>query len=173
MHITLIVAAARNGVIGRDGTLPWHLPGDLKRFKELTLGKPTLMGRRTWDSLPRRPLPGRPNLVVSRSALPGERDGALWFASLDAALAHARNAEELCVIGGAEIFREALPHADSIQLTRIEREVEGDTIMPPLGPEWIERWSGPLQEENGLPYRYLELTRKPGRETAVSSPRSA
>lgn len=173
MRITLIVAAARNGVIGRDGTLPWHLPGDLKRFKDLTLGKPTLMGRRTWDSLPRRPLPGRPNLVVSRSAPSGERDGAQWFASLEAALAFARDADELCVIGGAEIFRESLPFADSIQLTRIERDVEGDTVMPPLGPGWVERWSGPLEEENGLPYRYLELARNLGRDAAVSFPRSA
>lgn len=173
MRITLIVAAARNGVIGRDGALPWHLPGDLKRFKELTLGKPILMGRRTWDSLPRHPLPGRPNLVVSRSALPGDRDGALWFASLDAALAHASDAEELCVIGGAEIFRETLPLADTIQLTRIERDVEGDTIMPPLGSDWVERWSGPLLEENGLPFRYVELARELGRETAINSPRSA
>lgn len=168
MRITLIVAAARNGVIGRDGALPWHLPGDLKRFKELTLGKPILMGRRTWDSLPRRPLPGRPNLVVSRSAQPGERDGAHWFASLDDARTFAQGAEELCVIGGAEIFRETLPIADTIHLTRVEQDVLGDTVMPPLDPGWIEHWTGPLQEENGLPFRYVDLVRA----DAVSPPRS-
>ncbi|AWK86095.1 dihydrofolate reductase [Azospirillum thermophilum] len=161
MRISLVVAAAANGVIGRDGDLPWRLPGDLKRFKELTLGKPVLMGRRTWESLPRRPLPGRENLVVSRSAAPGERDGARWFSGIAGAIDHARagGADELCVIGGAEIFRETLPLADTLHLTRVERAVEGDTLMPPPGPGWVERESGPLLEENGLPYRFIEYRR--------------
>lgn len=162
MRIVLVVAAARNGVIGRDGGLPWHLPGDLKRFKALTFGKPILMGRKTWESLPRRPLPGRENLVVSRSAAPGEREGARWFAGLDAALAHARDggAAELCVIGGAEIFRETLPLADTIHMTWIERDVEGDTHLPPLGGGWVEAEAGPVLEENGLPFRYVEYRRE-------------
>lgn len=162
MLISLVVAASANRVIGRDGALPWHLPGDLKRFKELTLGKPILMGRKTWDSLPRRPLPGRDNLVISRKEAPGEHDGAHWFSSLDAALdwARAADAPELCVIGGAELFREALPLADRLHLTRIERDMEGDTLLPPIGPGWSERWSSPRLEENGLPFRYIDLERR-------------
>ena len=162
MRISLVVAAACNGVIGRNGTLPWSLPDDLKRFKELTLGKPILMGRRTWDSLPRKPLPGRDNLVVSRSVPVGERDGARWFAGIGAALdwCRAQGAAEACVIGGAELFRETLPLADIVHLTRVEREGEGDTGLPPLGPEWVEAESGPLLTEDGLPYRYVDLVRR-------------
>lgn len=163
MRISLVVAAARNGVIGRNGTLPWTLPGDLKRFRELTMGKPILMGRRTWESLPRKPLPGRDNLVVSRSVPAGERDGARWFGGIGAALdwCRAQGAAEACVIGGAELFRETLPLADVVHLTRVEQEVDGDTLMPPLGPEWAEAESGPLRTENGLDYRYLDLVRRP------------
>ncbi|NUB25455.1 dihydrofolate reductase [Azospirillum brasilense] len=161
MRISLVVAAARNGVIGRDGTLPWSLPGDLKRFRELTMGKPVLMGRRTWESLPRKPLPGRDNLVVSRSVPPGEQDGARWFAGLDAALdwCRGRGVPEVAVIGGAELFRETLPLADIVHLTRIEQDVEGDTVMPPLGPEWAAMEPGPLLTENGLDYRYVDYRR--------------
>ena len=130
MRISLIVAAAMNDVIGRDGRLPWHLPGDLRRFKQLTLGKPVLMGRKTWESLPLRPLPGRDNLVVSRRAAVGERDGARWFSGLGAAISWAQEsgAAELCVIGGAALFRETLPIADRLHLTRVESAVHGDTV---------------------------------------------
>lgn len=161
MRISLVVAAARNGVIGRDGALPWHLPEDLKRFKALTLGKPILMGRKTWDSLPRRPLPGRDNLVLSNALPPGERDGAHWFTALDDALGWCRTqgAPELCVIGGAALFRETLPLADTVHLTRIEAEVDGDTHLPPLGDGWIEAEAGPPTHENGLSHRFVELTR--------------
>ncbi|HYH22336.1 MAG TPA: dihydrofolate reductase [Azospirillum sp.] len=161
MRISLVVAAARNGVIGRNGALPWHLPGDLKRFKELTLGKPTLMGRRTWDSLPRRPLPGRKNIVLSRGAEPGPHAGALWFRNLTAAIDHARSsgAEELCVIGGAQVFAEALPLADALYLTAVEQDVAGDTFMPPLGDRWVEVRSTPVQHENGLAFRYVDYER--------------
>lgn len=161
MRISLVVAAASNGVIGRDGGLPWHLPSDLKRFKELTLGKPVLMGRKTWESLPRRPLPGRENLIVSRREAPGLRDGARWFSAMVPALDWVREsgADELCVIGGAGLFREALPLADTLHLTRIDQAVEGDTVMPPLGPGWIERRSGEEQRENGLSFRYVDYER--------------
>ncbi|MBP2300397.1 dihydrofolate reductase [Azospirillum picis] len=170
MRISLVVAAAENGVIGRDGGLPWHLPGDLKRFRELTLGKPVLMGRRTWESLPRRPLPGRDNLVLSRSAAgprpglqDGLRDGAHWFPSIGPAIAWAQEsgAAELCVIGGAALFREALPIADCVRLTRVQCAVDGDTMMPPIGAEWTEVWSSAPMEENGLLYRYIDLERAP------------
>lgn len=159
MRISLLVAAATNGVIGRDGRLPWHLPGDLRRFKELTLGKPILMGRKTWESLPRRPLPGRDNLVVSRQSPPGAHDGARWFTTLGGAIAWVQEsgAAELCVIGGAALFRETLPIADSLHLTRVESVVEGDTLMPAIGTEWVEVWSSAPMEENGLFYRYIDL----------------
>lgn len=164
MRISLIVAAAMNDVIGRDGRLPWHLPGDLRRFKQLTLGKPVLMGRKTWESLPLRPLPGRDNLVVSRRAAVGERDGARWFSGLGAAISWAQEsgAAELCVIGGAALFRETLPIADRLHLTRVESAVHGDTVMPPIGAEWAEVWSSAPMEENGLFYRYIDLERVRG-----------
>ncbi|PWC32270.1 dihydrofolate reductase [Azospirillum sp. TSO35-2] len=164
MRISLVVAMAANGVIGRDGGLPWHLPGDLKRFKELTLGKPILMGRRTWDSLPRRPLPGRDNLVVSRHVPPDEQEGARWFSGLEPAIAWARQAgaAELCVIGGAALFHETLPIADRLHLTRLDQAVEGDTVMPEIGPDWTELWSSEPMRENGLTYRYIDLERVRG-----------
>ncbi|BAI70654.1 dihydrofolate reductase [Azospirillum sp. B510] len=164
MLISLIVAAAANDVIGRDGQLPWHLPGDLRRFKQLTLGKPILMGRKTWESLPRRPLPGRDNLVISRGGMLGEHDGARWFTGLGAAVAWAQGsgAAELCVIGGAALFRETLPIADRLHLTRVESAVEGDTFMPPVGPDWAEVWSSAPLEENGLFYRYIDFEKAGG-----------
>ncbi|MBY6264709.1 dihydrofolate reductase [Azospirillum sp. 412522] len=164
MRISLIVAAATNGVIGRDGRLPWHLPGDLRRFRELTMGKPVLMGRKTWESLPRRPLPGRDNLVVSRQGLVGEQDGARWFTGLGGAIswAQASGATDLHVIGGAALFRETLPIADRLHLTRIESAVEGDTTMPPIGEEWVEVWSSAAMEENGLFYRYIDFEKVRG-----------
>lgn len=164
MRISLIVAAATNDVIGRNGRLPWHLPGDLRRFRELTMGKPILMGRKTWESLPRRPLPGRDNLVISRQGLVGEQDGARWFSGFGAAVSWAQGsgAAELCVIGGAALFRETLPIADCLHLTRIESTVEGDTLMPSIGAEWAEVWSSAPMEENGLIYRYIDFERVRG-----------
>lgn len=161
MRITLVVAAAANGVIGKDGGLPWDLPSDLKRFKELTLGKPILMGRKTWDSLPRRPLPDRDNLVVSRTQPSGPRHGAHWFRDHTGALDWARKADaaELCVIGGAALFADLIPLADRVHLTRIDQIIDGDTILPPLGGGWVERWSSPPQEENGLRFQYVDCER--------------
>lgn len=117
--ITLVAAVARDGAIGRDNALLWHLPEDMARFKALTTGKPVVMGRKTWDSLPAkfRPLPGRRNLVVSRSA--SSLPGAEVFASLDAALA-ACSEPEVCVIGGSEIYALALPRADKLALTEVD-----------------------------------------------------
>jgi len=164
MLITLIVAAATNDVIGRDGRLPWTLPSDLRRFKELTMGKPILMGRKTWESLPRRPLPGRDNLVISHQAIVGEKDGARWFNGLGAAVSWAQEsgATELCVIGGAALFRETMPIADNLHLTRIESAIEGDTLMPSIGTDWVEVWSSAPMEENGLIYRYIDLAKERG-----------
>jgi dihydrofolate reductase len=129
--ISLIYAQSRNGVIGRDGGLPWHISSDLKRFKELTMGKPVIMGRKTWDSLPRRPLVGRVNIVVTR-----QRDfadtGAVVANSLDQALRAAGDTPEICVIGGAEIYRLFLPLAQRIYLTVVDLEVAGNALAPIL-----------------------------------------
>ena len=134
LPLCLIAALAQNRVIGRDNQLPWHLPADLKHFKALTLGKPIIMGRKTWDSLG-RPLPGRLNLVISRQ--PGlSLEGAEVFASLDAALqraeawALAQGVDELMLIGGAQLYEQALPLAARLYLTRVELSPEGDAWFP-------------------------------------------
>ena len=138
------VARSKNGVIGRAGDLPWRLKSDLQIFKQVTLFKPVIMGRKTWDSLPKRPLPGRLNVVLSRD---GSFDpkGAVVCESLDEALQIAREqaaedgAEEVCVIGGASLFAEALPRARRLYLTEVDAVVEGDTYMPPFDEtEWRE-----------------------------------
>jgi dihydrofolate reductase len=129
--VSLVVAVSRNGVIGRDGGLPWHISSDLKRFKEITLGKPVIMGRKTWESLPRRPLPGRLNIVISRrEGFLG--DGAVVVKTAEAALAAGAGAAEICVIGGGEIYRLFLDRADRIYLTKVDLSVEGDTRFPEL-----------------------------------------
>ena len=128
--VSLLVAAAENGVIGRDNTLPWHLSDDLRRFKALTLGKPMLMGRKTFESIG-KPLPGRTSLVLSRSR-DWARPGATVVRSLEEALERAGTVPELVVIGGAEVYRLALPHAQRISLTRVHAEIPGDTVLPPL-----------------------------------------
>jgi dihydrofolate reductase len=135
--ISIIVAISENGVIGSDNRLPWHLPDDLKRFKALSLGKPIVMGRRTFESIG-RPLPGRTNIVVSRQ--PGlEIEGTVVARSLDAALAAAGTAPEIVVIGGAEIFRQVLPRTDVVHLTRVHARVAGDVVFPELEPgQWRE-----------------------------------
>ncbi|MDM9650426.1 dihydrofolate reductase [Pseudomonas wenzhouensis] len=134
LSLSLIAALAHNRVIGRDNQLPWHLPADLKHFKALTLGKPIIMGRKTWDSLG-RPLPGRLNIVVSRQ--PGlTLEGAEVFATLEDAIARAdvwaraEGAEELMLIGGAQLYELGLARADRLYLTRVGLEPEGDAWFP-------------------------------------------
>jgi dihydrofolate reductase len=145
VSIVIIVAAARNGVIGRGGDMPWRLPTDLKHFKALTLGKPVVMGRRTWTSIG-RPLPGRPNIVVTRDATFAP-EGAETAPSLDAALALARakaaalGVDTVCVIGGGEIYSQALALADVVELTVVEAEIDGDTRFPSIDPEIFDRVS--------------------------------
>ncbi len=127
-RIYLVAALARNGVIGAQGKMPWHLPEDLKHFKQLTLGHPVLMGRRTWDSLG-KPLPGRENIVISRT--PGyEAPGASVASTFEAAIALCTGEPVVFVIGGAEIYAAALPLADGLVLTEIDRDYEGDTRFP-------------------------------------------
>lgn len=136
--ISLVVARARNGVIGRDGGLPWHVSSDLKRFKEITMGKPLVMGRKTWEGLPRKPLPGRRNIVITRQA-GYVAPGAEVAASLDAALALCADAPEIAVIGGGDIFRLAWDRADRLYLTEIDLAVDGDTYLPEVDEsQWRE-----------------------------------
>jgi dihydrofolate reductase len=128
--VALVAAVAANGVIGRDGGLPWRIPDDLRHFKAITLGKPVIMGRRTWQSIG-RPLPGRRNIVVTRDA-GFAADGAEVVASLDAALARAGDVAEAMVIGGGEIYTQALPRAGRLYLTEIHAEAEGDVHFPAI-----------------------------------------
>lgn len=134
-HIALVVARARNGVIGRDGDLPWRLRSDLQRFKAVTLGKPCVMGRKTWDSLPLKPLPGRLNLVLSKDES-FEAKGAVVCLTLDEAIEIGREqaeedgVDEVCVIGGAGLFETALPRAKRLYVTEVDAEPEGDVRFP-------------------------------------------
>jgi dihydrofolate reductase len=135
--ISLVVAQAANGVIGRNNALPWHLPADLQRFKSLTMGKPMLMGRRTFESIGRA-LPGRVNLVLTRDPS-WSAPGAIAVRSLEEALTHVGGAAELVVIGGAELFRLVLPLTSRIYLTDVHADIPGDTVFPALAPdEWHE-----------------------------------
>ncbi|MEZ5956630.1 MAG: dihydrofolate reductase [Hyphomonadaceae bacterium] len=141
--LTLVVAVAKNGVIGRDGALPWRLSSDMKRFKAATMGKPVLMGRKTWDSLPRKPLPGRQNLVLTRDA-DFKADGGWVFTDLAAMIAAARamatsaGVEEVCVIGGAQLYNTVLPQADRILLTEVNLTPEGDARLELDLSRWRE-----------------------------------
>ncbi len=128
--LALIAAVARNGVIGIDNRLPWRLPADLRRFRALTTGHPVVMGRRTWESLPRA-LPERENIVVTRTT-GYVAAGARVVASLDAALAAARLPPPVFCIGGGEIYRTALPQADTLYITEIDRDFTGDATFPPI-----------------------------------------
>ena len=138
MRLNLIVAHARNGVIGARGTIPWRVPGEMAYFKQVTLGHPIVMGRRTWESLPRKPLPGRRNLVVTRDRR-YVAEGAEVVASLDEALTRCADAQEVFVIGGAELFALALPSVTRAFVTEIDLAVDGDVLFPALEPsQWRE-----------------------------------
>ena len=158
-RLTLIAAVARNSVIGSDNALPWRLPADLKRFKELTLGHPIIMGRKTWVSLG-RPLPGRSNIVISRDP-DFSAPGATVVASLAAALAACASAQEAFVIGGAEIYALALPAAQCLQLTEIDREFPGDTHFPDFDPSaWRETARERHRAEAGFDYAFVTYQRQ-------------
>ncbi len=153
--ITLIVAVADNGVIGRDNTLPWHLPDDLKRFKRLTMGKPIVMGRKTFDSIG-KPLPGRQNIVVTRDTN-YRRDGVTVVHDADAALRAAGAVPEIMVIGGAELFRTLLPRAGRLHLTRVHGNIDGDVVWPALDERaWrvVERESHSADERHAWPMTF-------------------
>jgi dihydrofolate reductase len=159
--ISLVVAATENDVIGRDNGMPWHLPDDLKYFKARTMGKPMLMGRKTFESIG-KPLPGRTSLVLTRDAT-WRADGVVVVGSLDEALAWARNVPELCAIGGAEIFRLVLPLARRLFLTRIHAAVPGDTFLPKIDlNEWreVERAEHPADDRHAYAMSFITLDRR-------------
>lgn len=160
--ISLILARANDGIIGRDGTLPWRLPEDMHRFKTLTMGKPCVMGRKTWDGLPEkfRPLPGRANIVVTRDA-EFSAAGASVVHSLEEALARANTGgEEVMVIGGAEMYTAALPFAERVYLTEIHARYRGDAVAPIFVPgQWVETERQDCVSASGLSYSFVTLER--------------
>ncbi len=166
MKIALIVATARNGVIGRAGGLAWRISDDMKRFRQVTLGRPVIMGRKTYDSIG-KPLPGRANIVISRSV--AAIDGVTLSTSLDAAIDAASaialrdGVDEIFVIGGAEIYALALPRADRIYLTEVDAEIAGDAYFPRINPaDWEIRADGRVarSERNEFACRFFILDRK-------------
>jgi len=162
MRINLVVARARNGVIGRQGTLPWHLPADLKRFREITTGHPIVMGRLTHQSIG-RVLPGRLNVVVT-SRPDTVSPGAVPVPSLDAALTVAGAVSDVMIIGGYALYLAALPRADRIYLTEVHADVEGDVTFPGIAPaQWREvaREDHPADARNPLSYSFVILDRRP------------
>ncbi len=165
-HLALVVARARNGVIGKDGGLPWRLRSDLQRFKAVTMGKPCIMGRRTWESLPLKPLPGRLNLVLTKDES-FEAKGALVCTTLDEAVEIARETaeedgvDEVCVIGGTALFAAALPRAKRLYLTEVEAEPEGDAVFPAFDEgAWVEVSSEAVaageKDDHDFVFRVLE-----------------
>ncbi|AXT47905.1 MULTISPECIES: dihydrofolate reductase [Chromobacterium] len=158
-RLTLVAAMAAKRVIGIDNRLPWHLPEDLKHFKAVTLGKPVIMGRKTWDSIG-RPLPGRRNIVVTRQA-DWSADGAEAAHSLEQALALAGAVEEVCLIGGAELYRQAISSADCLRLTEIAGEYPGDAHFPEVSAElWREDSREAHVSADGLAYAFVDYLRR-------------
>ena len=168
MDITLVVAVADNGVIGHGGAIPWHISDDMKRFKALTLGKPLIVGRKTWDSFPRKPLPGRTNIVVTRDA-GWQAAGAVVVHSLAEGIARAKSDDpaEIIVAGGAQIYLAAMPLATRIELTQVHLDPEGDTRLPPFDPaHWREASRESHVAPDGTAYDYVSLTCRGGRAGA-------
>ena len=160
-RLVAVLAMAENGVIGRDNALPWRLPADLRHFKALTLGKPVLMGRRTYESLG-RPLPGRHNIVMTRDPR-WSADGVTVVGSIDEAIAAAGEAGEVMVIGGAEVYRQAWPRLARVELTRVHATPTGDTRLE--GVDWsawqiVSTERHPADERNEYDYSFVTLTRR-------------
>lgn len=162
MKIGLIWAQAHGGVIGKDGVMPWHLPEDLAHFKRVTQGHPVIMGRKTWDSIPPRfrPLPGRTNIVVTRRP-DWSQIGALRASSLREALQQCEDSEQVWVIGGAQIYAQAMPLADEVVVTEIDAEFNGDAFAPSLGPEWQPIKREAMLAANGLRIAFVTWRRAP------------
>ncbi|CAG2147922.1 IS1595 family transposase ISSsu9 [Cupriavidus yeoncheonensis] len=162
--LTLVVARARNGTIGRNNTLPWRLPEDLAHFKRTTLGAPIIMGRKTWDSIG-RPLPGRRNIVVSRNTAL-KLEGAEVAGSLEDAQLLCIGVEQVFLIGGAQLYAEALPSADRLVVTEIDADVEGDAFFPAIDrAQWVETSRETHHSEaNGFDYAFVTYDRPPSGE---------
>ena len=161
MRVALIAALAENRVIGRDNQLPWRIPADLKHFKALTMGKPIIMGRKTWESIG-RPLPGRDNIIVTRDTN-YQAEGCKVVHSVAQALQAAAGADEAMIIGGANLYQQTLDEADRLYLTQIRAEVEGDACFPDIDAQaWyeVERESYPADESNEYAYDFVVLDRR-------------
>lgn len=150
MIISLIAAMASNGVIGRDNQMPWHLPADFKHFKALTLGKPIIMGRKTFESIGSRPLPGRTNVVVTRDTA-FQAEGCVVVHDVEAALVAEPDAAEVMIIGGTNLYTQLLPRADRLYLTEVHAEVEGDASFPPID---CKRWREMSREDHPADARH-------------------
>jgi dihydrofolate reductase len=161
MEISLIAALDNNNLIGAGGEIPWHLPADLRYFKATTMGKPLLMGRKTYESIG-KPLPGRHNIVLTRR--PNyQAPRCTVVHSIPAALAAAGDADELMVIGGGAVYEALLPHADRLYLTYVDALFDGDTYFPPISPEvWqvVSEEAHPADAKNPYPYRFVVLERR-------------
>ena len=159
MSLNLIFARARNGVIGKDNTLPWHLPEDLAHFKQTTFGQPVVMGRKTWESLPPkfRPLPGRTNIVVTRQA-DWQAEGAVVAHSIEEAMQHCAADAQVWVIGGAEVYAQAMPLASRAVVTEIDADFEGNAFAPTFDGRWQETARTTHVAANGLSYSLVTLT---------------
>lgn len=158
----MIVAMAQNGVIGRDKGLPWRLPADLKRFKALTMGKPILMGRKTFESLG-KPLPGRTNIVLTRDHGWTAPDGVVVVHCLAETFERVQDAPELVAIGGAEVYNLTMPFTDRIYLTHVHADVQGDTVFPQIElSQWadVERIAHPADERHAYAMTFMTLQRK-------------
>ena len=163
MRVSLVAAVARGGVIGRDNAIPWRISEDAQRFRTLTVGNPVVMGRRTWDSLPDRfrPLPGRRNVVVTRNPA-WHADGAERAGSLSDAFLLLDHASRVFVIGGAELYADALPLADELLLTEIDADMEGDTFFPSWERAAFEETSREQHvSETGIPFSFVTYLRRP------------
>lgn len=171
-HIALVVARGSNGVIGRDGDLPWRIRSDLQRFKAVTIGKPCIMGRKTWESLPLRPLPGRLNIVLTKDESYHEdakAKGCVVCTSLDDALSIAREqarddeVDEICVVGGSAIFEATLPRAKRLYITEVDAAPDGDVFFPAFDPaDWVETLneSHPAGEKDDHAFTFRTLDRR-------------
>lgn len=160
MGFSLIVAATKNWVIGKDNQMPWHLPADLAWFRKNTTGKPVIMGRKTFESIG-RPLPKRTNIVLSRS--PFQFEAVIWQNNMESAVDFVKDQEEIMLIGGGELFKQYLPLADKLYFTQIQTELEGDTFFPEI--DWTQ-WEIQYEEyrekdaENPYDLRFMVLVRK-------------
>ena len=152
MKISLIVAMASNRAIGLNGQMPWHLSADLKRFKQITMGSPVLMGRKTFEAIG-RPLPGRENIVISRNA-DFKADGCQVYVTIDAALQALADRSQVFVIGGATLYQAMLDSADELYLTLIHRDFPGDTFFPALGEGWSVEAREDVADDHAVDFEY-------------------